>query len=171
VTTPRARIALLLAVGTAAALAVALALAGVGRGIALYAYVLTLVAIAVAALGRRIGAAFPATRAFERMVPVHREAEARVPQLDGLVNRISGGAPNDGDVHRKLRPLAIEIAGARLARLHGVDLELRPERARELVGPRTWELVRPDRPSPPDRFVRSWTEQDVGELVGELERI
>ena len=166
----RTRIALILAAATVA-LAVALALAGAGRGIALYAYVLVLVALAVGVLGARIGAALPATPPLERLVPRNREREARVPQLEALVHRLSGGAPNAFDLHHRLRPLVREIAAAGLARSHGVDLERRPERAHELVGARTWELVRPDREPPEDRFARGWSEKELGELVDELERI
>lgn len=166
----RTRLVLTLAAATVA-LSLALALAGAGRGIALYAYVLVLVALAVGVLVAHLGSALPATPAFGQLVPRQLEREARVPQIEGLVYRLSGGAPNAFDLHHRMRPLVFEIAAARLARRHGVDLERRPERAHELVGPRTWELVRPDRELPQDRSERGWSEKELGELVDELERI
>jgi hypothetical protein len=161
----------LLLVAATVGLAVALALAGGGRGIAVYAYVLLLVAIAVRGLGARIGAAFPATPALAELFGRRRKRDERVPQLEELVHRLSGGGPNAFDLHRRLRPLVREIAGARLARRHGVDLELLPARAHDLLGPRTWELVRPDRDAPKDRSEDGWTEHELVELVDELEQI
>jgi hypothetical protein len=154
-----------------AALVLAFALAGTARGIALYAYVLLLAALGVAALGSRLGATWPPTPRFERLFPPRDEAGARVMQLGGLVGRLAGGHPNEGELHNRLRPLVRDVAAARLASRHGVELESMPERARELVGPRTWELVRPDREPPQDRFARGWSPRDVGELVDELEEI
>jgi hypothetical protein len=164
----RVRIAVALA---AVVVALAIALAGAERGVALDAYVLVLVALAAVVLRRRIGSALPATPAFETLTPARVEREAHVPQLDALVHRLSGGAPNAFDLHHRLRPLVREIAAARLARWHGVELEGRPERARELVGARTWELVRPDREPPHDRHAPGWSETELAELVDELERI
>jgi hypothetical protein len=152
-------------------LAIPLALARGSRGIVLYSYVLVLAAAAVIVLRGRIGSTLPATPAFPGSRRPRPPPETRVPQLEELVRRLSGGAPNAFDLHHRLRPLAREIAAARLARRHGLDLDRRPDRARELVGPRTWELVRPDREPPKDRFKRGWAQKELGELVDELERI
>jgi hypothetical protein len=158
-------------VSAAAVAAIGLALSGAARGIALYAYVLLLVTAAVATLASRIRSTVPSTRPFEALLPREPERTARVVQLEGLVGALANGRPNAFDLHHRLRPLAREIAAARLARSHGVDLERRPERARELVGPRTWELIRPEREPPVDRLTREWSIQELGELVSELERM
>ncbi len=50
--------------------------------------------------------------------------------------------------HTQLRPLLREIADTRLAR-RGLRLD-RDDEAQALLGPQAWELVRPDRPAPPD---------------------
>jgi len=52
--------------------------------------------------------------------------------------------------HTQLRPLVVEIVEGRLAR-RGLRLDGDAEQLRHLLGPDTWELVRPDRPQPPDR--------------------
>jgi hypothetical protein len=155
----------------AAATLLAVVLVGVARGIALGAYVLVLVAIAVASLSSRLRAAWPATTAFERLFPARVEPTWRVGQLEGLVGRLSGGEPSAFVLHQRVRPLVRDIAAARLARGHGVDLEGMPERAQALVGPRTWELIRPDREAPHDRHARPWSSPELNELVDELERI
>ena len=49
-------------------------------------------------------------------------------------------------VDRSLRPLLVPIVAARLGR-RGVDMELAPRLAQELLGDVLWEVVRPDRPS------------------------
>lgn len=159
-------------VAATAALIVALFVFGAAPGIALYAGVLLLVAVVVAMLGARIALAFPATPPFGRPVPRQREPEAGVLQLDGLVLRLSDGNPNAFDLHHRVRPLVREIAAARLARHHGLELESRPELAHALVGPRTWELIRPER-VPPDSVwnARGWSEAELSELVDELEEI
>ncbi len=119
----------------------------------------------------RIRKALPPAPPFDTMLPRGGERRTGAPQLEELGRRLSNGSPNAYDLHHRLRPLAREIAGARLARRHGIDLERRPERAQELVGPRTWELVRPERPPPVDRFAPGWSEPELAELVDELEGI
>jgi hypothetical protein len=166
----RRRVALA-AAACAAAVVLGLALAGTARGIALYAYVLLLAGIGVTALVSRLRAAWPATPRFERLLPAADPPVSRIGQLEGLTGRLAGGYPNEGEVHARLRPLVQDVVAARLAGRHGVDLESMPGRARALVGPRTWELVRPDREPPPDRFARTWSPQDLHALVDELEQL
>ena len=159
-------------IAATAALIVALFLSGAARGTALYAYVLLLVAVAVVALETRIASAFPATPPFGGPVRRRGEPDARVPQLDELVLRLGGGDPNAFDLHYRLRPLVQEIAAARLARHHGLELDSQPERAHSLVGRRTWELVRPERDPPDDVWnARGWSEVELSELVDELEAL
>jgi hypothetical protein len=159
-------------VAATAALIVALFLSGVPHEAALYAYVLLLVAVAVAALEARIASAFPATPTFRPPVARRREPDAGVPQLDQLMLRLGGGTPNAFDLHNRVRPLVQEIAAARLARHHGLELASQPERAHTLVGARTWELVRPGREPPTDVWnARGWSEVELNELVDELEAI
>jgi len=155
-----------------AALVVALVLAGAERGLALYAYVLFLGVVAAVLLVRRIGTALPRTPKFERLARRPRqEPDDSVPQLESLARQLAAGRSTTLELHVYLRPLVTQIAGAQLARRHGVDLERTPDRGRALLGPRTWELVRPERQRPEERFERGWTTQELRELVGELERI
>jgi len=74
-------------------------------------------------------------------------------------------------LHVRLRPLLREIAAHRLRRNYGVDLDLEPERARELVGAQAWELVRPLRPPPADRLAQGPQVSYLREVVTELEGI
>ena len=156
---------MLTAVGATVAFAVALSLAGAARGMALYGYLLLLAALGMCVALARLRGLLPTTPAFDELYRRRNRQEERVEQLDALSRRLTA------DVHHRLRPLVSEIAAARLARRHGVDLTRRPEQACELVGPRTWELVRPDREPPDERSLRGWSERELRELVDELEQI
>jgi hypothetical protein len=74
-------------------------------------------------------------------------------------------------LHIRLRPLLREIAAHRLRARYGVDLDVEPGRARELVGARAWELVRPLRPPPADRLAPGPPVSYLREVVAELESI
>ena len=132
---------------------------------------LVLAAIAVRTFYAASGRPCRRRRRSTRSSPAVASPRRTSRQLQELTRRICNGRPNAFEVHQRLRPLAREIAGARLARQHGIDLDRRPERARALVGPRTWELVRPDREPPVVRYAAGWSEAEVTELVDELERI
>jgi hypothetical protein len=137
----------------------------------LYAYLLLLVLLAVLGIGARIRGAWPRTPPFERLIPRQPARETRVLQLEGLEGRLGGGSPNAFDLYHRIRPLVQQIVVARLAQGYGVDLETRPERAQRLVGPQTWELIRPDLEPPTDSWGRTWSVRETEALVTELEQL
>ena len=53
---------------------------------------------------------------------------------------------------RRIRPLLLDLTRDRLVHRHGIDPDLEPDRARELVGDQLWSLITGDRG--PDRVVR-----------------
>jgi hypothetical protein len=75
------------------------------------------------------------------------------------------------DEHTRLRPLVTGLARQRLADHTGVRLDGDPEAAAAAVGPEVWELVRPDRPRPPDRRERGIPAARLRRVVESLERI
>ena len=105
-------------------------------------------ALLVAALTRRLPAGEPV---FERsLLRRQRDSDETWPsQLVRLEHIVGWAGTNAGDTHGRLRPVLIEIAVARLAR-RGLRLDRHPAEAERLLGPDVWELVRPDRPPPPD---------------------
>lgn len=111
--------------------------------------------------------------AVERVVRGRRGRAPALPasleELDRLVRwRVSTA----GDVHFRLRPVVREIAAHRLSRGHGVDLDTSPATARRLLGEAAFELVRPDRPAPPDRLAPGGvTPADVAGIVERLEAL
>jgi hypothetical protein len=157
-------------VSVTVALVVAIVLAGAARGLALYAYILALGALGLWLLSRRISRRLPQARPFRDLarqrVP---ERPERLPQLQSLERHLAGSRSSTVELHVHLRPVVRQIAGARLDRRYGVDLERDPERAMTLLGERTWELVRPDRRLPEERFAAGWSTSELRDLIDELE--
>jgi hypothetical protein len=86
---------------------------------------------------------------FSRSEPEHA-VPAGFPSLARVEREITLAAASAHDVHFRLRPTLRTTAAALLSSRRGVQLDRQPERAREILGPETWELVRPDRPTPDD---------------------
>jgi hypothetical protein len=63
-----------------------------------------------------------------------------------VAEQLSWGAVSRRHYDLTTKPLFVEIAAARLAERHRVDLYVSPERAAELVGPEVWALIDPRQP-------------------------
>jgi len=128
-----------------------------------------LVALAAAQVAAR---AFPAPR---RVVPgVLAQSPRRYVSPDSLAiseDDIALAQADEFNLHFRLRPVLSEIAAAGLASGAGVDLAHQPERARQLLSPAMWELVRPDRPRPESTGARGISTGSLSGAVTELERI
>ena len=66
-----------------------------------------------------------------------------------------------------LRRTASELLRAR----RGIDLDADPEAARRALGDETWELLRPDREPPEERFGRGLELASLRSVVGSLEAL
>jgi hypothetical protein len=86
------------------------------------------------------------------------------------VQRMVAAASHAGEMHWRLRPLLREVAAAGLRRRR-VDLDAEPIAARALLSPRTWELVRPDRPRPDDSFAPGISRDELQAVLDELETL
>jgi hypothetical protein len=97
--------------------------------------------------------------------------QAVPPSLARVEQEVALGVSGSFDLHHRLRPrlraLATELLGSR----RGVSVDDAPDRARELLGDETWELVRPDRPPPDDRLARGLPINEIGRVVESLERL
>ncbi|NLE10764.1 MAG: hypothetical protein GX630_04585 [Actinobacteria bacterium] len=155
-----------------ALLAVAIVVDEQTAGLGLVSYVVVLGVALVAMLLSRLKGALQPAPDFERMVPGCKPPGGKVEQFQTIVRQLSRSSSSESGLHAHLRPLAQEIAAARLARNHGVDLEREPEQAREVIGDgRLWELVRPDREAPEDRSARGWSQTELSLLLDELEEL
>ena len=81
------------------------------------------------------------------------------------------GIAGAGSAHHRLLPILREAAVARLASRHGIEFERRPDAARELLGEDVWELLRPDRPGPTDRFESGVPRDQVAAVIERVESL
>jgi hypothetical protein len=153
------------------AFVIAVLLAGGARGLALYVYLVFLAAVSCAAATHSLLAEAPQSRPLVSLLPRRQDPDERLRQLEAIERRLSGARANAYELHTRLRPTVIEIAAARLARRHGVQLGSDPNACRPLLGAHVWELVRPDREPPEERFGHGWERRELEALVYELERI
>lgn len=165
------RRAVVMAVAATIGLLIALGVAQRDRGLAVFAYVLLLGALGLLTLVRQTQTSHSV--APDVLLPrPRREPTESLEQLVSLERRLSGATATALYLDHRLRPLVREVAAARLARHHGIDLDRQPERARALLGEgHAWELVRPERESPEDRFARGWGTRELRSLIEDLERI
>lgn len=108
---------------------------------------------------------------FERALRRTPPAGERLLDLTPLEDKIALAMSSAGDLHFRLRPMLREIAEHRLLVHHGVELDARPEQARETLGEEVWELVRPDREPPRDRYGPGLPARRLRAVVDVLERI
>lgn len=146
---------------------------GLDRALVLDAYLVYAGAVALAALSRATG---EATRpggpsrfeaALRRRRPVAGRPDALL-RLEGLVSLATATA---GDFHHGLRPQLAAAAAHRLESRLGADPAAEPERAAEALGPEAWELLRPDRKPPADRFASGPGIGTLSRAAAAIERI
>jgi hypothetical protein len=110
-------------------------------------------------------------RPARRPQPPPRVRDDEMPlRLRQIANDLRAAEQSEYGVERSLRPLLVPIVAAGLGR-RGVDMELAPRRAQELLGDRLWEIVRPDRPSAANRGRRGLAGDDLREAIERLERL
>ena len=142
-------------------LAVTLAVRPVSAERILAGYVLALAAIALAELTRSLRAsAHDAPSPFVLALSQAPEPPTRPAELVRIEREITLGTTSAGHLHRRLLPVLRDAAVARL----GADF------TRTHLGDETWELLRPDRPEPPDRTAPGLSLRRVRAIVEQLER-
>jgi hypothetical protein len=143
---------------------VALAQPGI-RDVTLHLYVLAVGALTMLGLITAASDALPRRRRdeFDRALAERVAPRRRLPELQRLEREVTLATSSSYDLHYRLLPHLREIAQARLER-QGKRL------APEHVGP-WWDLLRPDREAPDDRFSPGISERDLRALVDDLERM
>lgn len=139
----------------------------------LTAYVLVLAAIALAGLSRiaRSSTDPAAPSAFEAALRIRTVEQMRPPELVRTEREIVLGRSSARHLHQRLLPVLREAAAARLSAGHNIDLERRPEAARALLGEEAWELLRVDRPEPPDRNAPGIPLRQLRDVISTLEKL
>jgi hypothetical protein len=158
-----------LALGVAATIGFGVAIVVSPGGPELIAEIYLVVVAALALSVVLLGVANALPRA-EPAPPQRPPPSKRLGQLESVAQTLDRAETSAFDLHDGLRPIAREIAAARLAR-RGVALDRQPARARSLLGERAWELVRPDREAPLDRSHRGYSRDELRAIVDALEAI
>lgn len=154
----------LFTLASGACLYVSLAVPG-DRDLAVHVYLLFLGALLMLVVVSGVGGALPRSRRSELTLALDERPEPQrtVPQLAKVEREVTLALGSAYDLHARLLPDLREIATARL------------ERSGRRTGPETlgrwWELLRPDRPEPRDRFGPGIREADLRALVADLERL
>jgi hypothetical protein len=135
------------------------------RTIAIHVYFLFLGALLTLVIVSSVAAAAPRARRSDLASALDERPEraGQVPQLAKIEREVTLAIGNAYDLHSRLLPHLREIAAARLER--------RGQRAGPDTLGRWWELLRPDRPEPSERFAPGIPEHELRELVADLERI
>jgi hypothetical protein len=139
----------------------------------LHVYWLVLAAYALAVLVGlvRLAQPVPKSSPFDLGLRRGQRSQRSLAELEQLQREVILATSTAFDVHLRLRPRLRRIATYLLASRRGIDLDSKPDAARELLGERTWELVRPDRPSPTERHAPGLRRAELREVVGALERL
>lgn len=135
------------------------------RSVVLRVYIFVVGGLAMLALVAAAGDAVPRRRRsdLELALSEHKERERPLPELERLQREVTLSCAAAYDFHIRLLPQLREIAQARL------------ERTGRVPGPATlghwWELLRPDREAPAERFGAGISLDELRALVRDLERI
>ena len=140
-------------------------------GLVAHVWLVVVLALALGVPLERLRQAVPArASAFDAAFAPVTAGRARPASLARVEREVTLATGTAFDVHFRLRPLLRDVASGLLLR-RGVDLERSPDRARALLGPDVWELIRPDRLPPMDRTAPGLPLADVERAVEALERV
>ncbi len=103
-----------------------------------------------------------------RQEPARRDVDEPPLRLRQIAGILAESEQSEFGVDRSLRPFLVPIVAARLGR-RGVDLTIAPERARDLLGDRLWEIVRPDRTPAAHRVSRGLGRAELRAAIERLE--
>jgi hypothetical protein len=144
-----------------------LVLQPISRETTLHVYLLALAGLLLAAAVTALPA--HSRSPFERSLRPPAPEPTRPPQLERVERAVTLGVANSFDLHARLRPLLREVAAARLATARGIELDSPAGRA--VVGEAAWELLRPDREPPADRFAGGLGEALLRKIIDDLEHL
>jgi len=155
------------------ALVVLLALRPLSTSRALAIWVVIVAAIALIVLirhsrGRRGSERRPR---FEAALRGRKPSAEQPMELLRMERELELGIAGASHAHHRLLPLLRGAAAARLASRHGIELDRRPDAARAVLGDDVWELLRPDRAEPDDRFAPGVPRSSVAAVIERVESL
>ncbi len=96
---------------------------------------------------------------------------SRPDQLVALERLVGTAGASAIQAHAYLRPVLIEIVSARLV-VRGQALERMPESlGQQMLGARLWDLVRPNRPFPENRYGPGVSPQELRTMLDVVEQL
>ena len=141
------------------------------RSRALDIYILYLGALALLAFARGTAAAGDGEAADHGIAEAAAPPPARLPELARVEREVVLSTGSEFDQQLRVKPLLRDVAAHRLWTRRGVDLDENPERARELLGPEVWELVKPGPPEADRRYWRGLDIAGLGRIVDQIEAL
>jgi hypothetical protein len=135
------------------------------RNITIHVYVLIVGALLMLGVVTNVGDNVPRRLRTEldAALAASKRPNKTLPELAKLEREVGLATTSAYDLHYRLLPSLREIAQAQLARTG--------RSADEQTLGRWWELLRPDRPAPQDRFAGGIREADLRALVADLARM
>ncbi len=135
------------------------------RNVTLHAYVFALGGLLMLGVVAAAGDAVPRRQRSEldRALAAAGDHERPLPQIERIEREVTLATASAYDLHYRLLPHLREIAQCRLERTGKTS-------SPETLG-RWWDLLRPDRPEPEDRYAPGITQADLRALVADLERM
>jgi hypothetical protein len=132
------------------------------RNITLHAYVFIVGGLLMLGIVAAAGDAVPRRRhsEFDAALAGSARREQRLPEVEKLEREVTLATSSAFDLHYRLLPQLREIAQARLERTGRTP-------SPETLG-RWWDLLRPDRPAPEDRFEKGISASELRALVHDL---
>lgn len=151
-------------------LVVALGLGPISTRQIVAAYVLALTAMALLMLMRiaRTGEEWERTTSQLELALTSRKATRMRPaELVRTERDLTLSISSAGELHTRLLPQLRDVAAARLADRHDLDLR----HARDVLGDDAWQLLRPDRPAPADRGAPGLPMPRIAALLDTIESL
>jgi hypothetical protein len=135
------------------------------RNVTLHVYVFLVGGLLMIGVVAAAGDAVPRRKqsAFDAALAAGPAREKRLPEVEKLEREVTLATSSAYDLHYRLLPQLREIAQARLERTGRATTP-------DTLG-RWWELLRPDRPPPEDRFEKGIPESELRALVQDLGRM
>lgn len=141
--------------------------------VAFHLYVLLLAAVGLGHLLALLRSALPerTPSVVDAALRPRGHGAVRIPELERLEREVTLGQATAFDLHFRLRPTLRRIASELLRSRRGIDLDREPAAARRVLGDETWQLVRPDREPPGERFGPGIAPPALRNVVASLEAI
>jgi hypothetical protein len=141
------------------------------RALAIWVVIVTGLALLLLVRHSQRNAVGRGKSSFEAALRPRTRPAAEPVELLRMQRELELGIAGAGYAHSRLLPLLRGVAATRLSSRHGIELERRPDAAREALGEEAWKWLRPDRPEPADRFDRGIPRDQLAHVIATVESL